>query len=77
MTELWLAEAEIIRVGNADNLCRTQVDVRLIGGGRVEDLLERPLGNHVVLVRGWHAARLRAWWEMMIADQGGDEHTPA
>ena len=77
MTELWLAEAEIERAGNADNLCRTQVEVHLTSGGTVADLLERPLGNHVVLVRGRHAARLRAWWEMMIADQGGSEHTPA
>ncbi len=77
MTDLWLAEAEIIRGGNADNLCRTQVEVRLADGGTVADLLERPLGNHVVLVRGRHAAHLRAWWEMMIADQGGTGHTPA
>jgi hypothetical protein len=77
MTELWLAEAEIIRAGNADNLCRTQAEVRLTDGGTVADLLERPLGNHVVLVRGRHAARLRAWWEMLIADQGGTGHMPA
>ena len=77
MTELWLAEAEISRAGNAENLCRTQVEVRLADVGAAADLLERPLGNHVVLVRGRHAARLRAWWEMMIADQGGDDHTPA
>ena len=77
MTELWLAEAEIVRAGDADNLCRTQAEVRLTGGGTAADLLERPLGNHVVLVRGRHAARLRAWWEMMIADEGGAEHTLA
>jgi L-fucose isomerase-like protein len=35
MTELWLAEAEIIRGGNADNLCRTQVEVRLVEGMRL------------------------------------------
>jgi len=77
MTELWLAEAEIVRAGDADNMCRTQVEVCLTDGGTVEDLLDRPLGNHVVLVRGRHAARLRAWWEMMIADKGGDDHAPA
>ncbi|MFH1688921.1 MAG: hypothetical protein ABIE42_01625 [Candidatus Eisenbacteria bacterium] len=68
MTELWLAEGEVQRAGHSDSLCRTQVELQLTGGGTVSDLLERPLGNHLVLVRGRHAARLRAWWEMMIAD---------
>jgi L-fucose isomerase-like protein len=68
MTELWLAEGEVTRAGNSDDLCRTQAELQLTGGGTVSDLLERPLGNHLVLVRGRHAARLRAWWEMMIAE---------
>lgn len=68
MTELWLAEGEVKRAGNSDDLCRTQAELQLTGGGTVSDLLERPLGNHLVLVRGRHAARLRAWWEMMIAE---------
>jgi L-fucose isomerase-like protein len=68
MTELWLAEGEIVGAGNSESLCRTQVELRLTDGGTAADLLERPLGNHVVLVRGKHAARLRAWWKMMVAD---------
>jgi L-fucose isomerase-like protein len=68
MTELWLAEGEVARQGTADDLCRTQAEVRLADGGRAADLLERPLGNHVVLIRGHHENRLRSWWEMMIAD---------
>lgn len=69
MTELWLAEGEVLPAGRSDDMCRTQVELQLTGGGTVTDLLERPLGNHLVLVRGRHAARLHAWWEMMIADQ--------
>jgi L-fucose isomerase-like protein len=68
MTELWLAEGEIQPAAHSDDRCRTQAELRLTGGGSVSDLLERPLGNHLVLVRGRHAARLRAWWEMMIAE---------
>jgi len=68
MTELWLAEGEIVRAGNSKKLCRTQVELRLTGGGTAADLLERPLGNHIVLVRGQHAARLRAWWKLMVSD---------
>lgn len=63
MDQLWLSEGEILRSGDAENLCRTQVEIRLIRGGTVSDLLRRPLGNHLVLVFGHHLERLRAWWE--------------
>jgi L-fucose isomerase-like protein len=67
MDRLWLAEGEILRSGDADNLCRTQVEVKLESGGTVNDLLHRPLGNHLVLVFGHHLDRLRSWWETATA----------
>ncbi len=63
MDQLWLAEGEILQAGHAENLCRTQVEVRLTRGGQVTDLLHTPLGNHLVLVPGYHADRLRTWWQ--------------
>jgi L-fucose isomerase-like protein len=66
MDQIWLAEGEILQAGDAENLCRTQAQVRLTHG-KVQDLLHAPLGNHLVLVRGQHSDRLRAWWETMIA----------
>ncbi|OQY21428.1 MAG: hypothetical protein B6I35_08450 [Anaerolineaceae bacterium 4572_32.2] len=66
MDQLWLAEGDIIQAGYAENLCRTQAEVQLTRGGAVEDLLNAPLGNHLVLVPGHHLARLQAWWETMI-----------
>lgn len=65
MERLWLAEGEIERTGDAENLCRTQVEVRL-SSGHVSELLHAPLGNHIVLVPGHHARRLRTWWEMFV-----------
>ncbi|MDZ4654463.1 MAG: fucose isomerase [Coriobacteriia bacterium] len=65
MERLWLAEGEIVRTGDAENLCRTQAEVRLCSG-HVSELLHAPLGNHLVLVPGHHACRLRAWWEMFV-----------
>ncbi len=55
-------------VGNTDHpdLCRTQVEVE-IGRDALEELLAHPLGNHMVLVTGHHAATLRRWHEAMIA----------
>jgi L-fucose isomerase-like protein len=60
MDRLWLAEGEILRTGNAENLCRTQAEIQLTGGGSVADLLRAPLGNHLVLVFGHHLERLRS-----------------
>ena len=65
LDRLWLAEGHIIHNGRSEHLCRTQVDVRL-PPGTLEEMLERPLGNHVVLVPGHHARRLRRWWQMAI-----------
>jgi L-fucose isomerase-like protein len=63
LERLWLAEGEILRAGDAENLCRTQVEIRLDRGGAVTDLLRAPLGNHLVLIFGRHFDRLRAWCE--------------
>ena len=61
MDRLWLAEGEILRSGDSDNLCRTQVELKLTRGGTVTDLLRAPLGNHLVLVFGHHLDRLQNW----------------
>ena len=66
MDRIWLAEGEILQAGDAEDLCRTQAQVRLTHG-EVQDLLRAPLGNHLILVSGYHSDRLWAWWEMMIA----------
>jgi L-fucose isomerase-like protein len=64
MDKIWLAEGEILRAGGAENLCRTQAEVRLTHS-KVQDLLHAPLGNHLILVKGHYSDRLRAWWETM------------
>jgi L-fucose isomerase-like protein len=62
---LWVAEGEVVSTGDAENLCRTQVQVAL-SQGHVSELLSAPLGNHIVLVYGHHADRLATWWETML-----------
>jgi L-fucose isomerase-like protein len=61
MDRLWLAEGDILRSGDAENLCRTQAEIKLTRGGTVADLLRAPLGNHLVLVFGHHLDRLQSW----------------
>ncbi len=63
LDRVWLAEGEILQSGNAENLCRTQVEIRLTHGGKVTDLLRAPLGNHLVLAPGHHIDRLERWLE--------------
>lgn len=70
LRRIWLAEGHILRDGDADDLCRTQVEVRLTQG-HVLELLKAPLGNHLTLIPGHHVARLRSWWEMMIHSRNG------
>ena len=65
LRELWLAEGRISASGSSEALCRTQVEIEL-GTGHVEDLLRRPLGNHLVMTPGHHADRLGGWWNASI-----------
>ncbi|MBN2113918.1 MAG: hypothetical protein JW785_07320 [Acidimicrobiia bacterium] len=65
LDRLWLEEGEVVGSGSEPDLCRTQATVRL-EPGVPEGLLAAPLGNHLVLIPGCHAARLRGWWETFI-----------
>jgi L-fucose isomerase-like protein len=69
LDDLFLAEGEAAPAAPREDLCRTQVDVRL-DPAVVEELLQRPLGNHLVLVPGQHAARLGSWWKWAVAPTG-------
>lgn len=64
---LWCADGEALATVPREGRCRTQLDVRIPPDAAAE-LLERPLGNHIVVVAGHHAAQLRGWWQRMIAD---------
>lgn len=66
--KIWLAEGEIIQTGNSEHLCRTQIEIQLTNGN-VKELLTSPLGNHIILVSGHHAERLKDFWKMLIMQQ--------
>ncbi len=63
LERFFVAEGEIEQAGESDDLCRTQVTVRL-EGVRAGSLLEDPLGNHLLLVPGRHRERLERWWHL-------------
>ena len=58
MEKVWLAEGHIDNAGTAEDLCRTQVDIQL-SSGHVSELLQNPLGNHLVMVMGHHAGQFQ------------------
>ena len=62
---VWLVDAEVVGSGDDPALCRTQLDVR-VPGEALDELLARPLGNHVVVVPGHDSERLRRWWSQFV-----------
>jgi L-fucose isomerase-like protein len=66
LDRIWLGEGVSTGKEPEEGLCRTQLEVRL-DRGSVGELLEHPLGNHLVAVKGRHADRLQRWWETFIA----------
>lgn len=66
LDKLWISNAEIIQSGADENLCRTQALVKLHGSNKVTDLLNEPLGNHMLLLRGNYTKELTAWWEIFV-----------
>lgn len=69
LDQLWLAEGRVVPSEPVEGRCRTQALIELAPAA-VRELLERPLGNHVVLVAGRHAARLRDWWSWLVRPGG-------
>ena len=67
----WIAEGDIVATGADPDRCRTQVTVQL-SEGDVRELLEHPLGNHVVLAAGHHRERLLQWWRFVVVDDAGE-----
>ena len=66
MERLRVIDGDLLRNTDHPDLCRTQVEIE-VGRDLLEDLLAQPLGNHVVVASGHHAATLRRWHEAMIA----------
>jgi L-fucose isomerase-like protein len=65
LRELFAADAELVLGGSSPLRCRTQARVRL--ATPVAELLDRPLGNHLVLARGHRAAELRDYHALFVA----------
>jgi L-fucose isomerase-like protein len=65
LKSVWMSEGKIIQTGNSEHLCRTQIEIKLIDSSPAE-LLEQPLGNHTLIIKGSHSTKLRNWWQKNI-----------
>lgn len=66
LEKIWISNAEILQSTDEENLCRTQLLVKLHGSAKSSDLLSEPLGNHLLLMRGTYTKEMMQWWEMFI-----------
>ena len=66
MEKLWITEGLITQSGSAENLCRTQLEIKLSHTDVQDQLLENPLGNHVILVFGAHEKIMTQYHQLFI-----------
>ena len=52
LDKVWVAYGKIVSTSKDENLCRTQIEVKLNSEYNVNDLLTNPLGNHLIIVPG-------------------------
>lgn len=57
-----LAEGEILAFSREENLCRTQIKASF--SGAKEYMLQRPLGNHQILILGHHAKKIGSFCDL-------------
>lgn len=65
LDRLWCQDGEAMITLRREDRCRTQLDVR-VDAEAAQALLDHPLGNHLIMVEGHHATRLRRWHDQMI-----------
>lgn len=65
LERLWCFDGEALQTAPRNDRCRTQVDV-MVEPSAVGEMLDHPLGNHLVLVPGHHARRMRRWFADML-----------
>jgi L-fucose isomerase-like protein len=66
MNKLWVAEGCIVSNDRADNLCRTQVKIKLNDKHKLEELISNPLGNHLLMIDGKHQIEFENYWNFIF-----------
>ncbi len=67
LDQRWIVDGQVISAGADPHLCRTQATV-VVDRAAARELMDHPLGNHIVLVPGHHADRLDTWWRRFVGE---------
>ena len=62
LDKLWISNGRVIENTNYKNLCRTQLNIKL-EKNKTRELLEKPLGNHLIVVKGEHKKDILDSWQ--------------
>ncbi|MEQ8719164.1 MAG: hypothetical protein RIE08_16255 [Acidimicrobiales bacterium] len=68
LDRMWCSDVDIVATGDSPDLCRTQATVQLVDR-HVTELLDAPLGNHMVLALGHHRKRIERWWRFAFGSE--------
>ena len=66
LENLWCENGEALPTTARSGRCRTQLNIR-VDPHAVGEVLDHPLGNHLVVLYGHHAEALRSWWLEHVA----------
>ena len=66
LDRLWTVDGAAVSAPAREDLCRTQLEVR-VGPDRIAELLHAPLGNHILVIPGHHRDRLVRSWQMIVS----------
>ena len=64
LQEMYTALTSYQNNGDSENLCRTQVALKFNDINKAEQLLNRPLGNHHLVIRGDHEEKLLKYYSL-------------
>jgi hypothetical protein len=63
---LWMTEGNILQSGSSSNLFRTQLEIELNSPEAITQLLEKPLGNHLILIFGHYRNLFENYDELFV-----------
>ncbi len=65
LDKIWITEGTITEIPESENLCRTQVKISFEDKYKLSELLNSPLGNHLLLIKGNYAKILLNNWNII------------
>jgi L-fucose isomerase-like protein len=65
LDRLWCCDGHVEGAGFSESLCRTQSRI-VLPGDHIQELMQHPLGNHIVMIPGNNSQRFVEWHRMHV-----------